>query len=125
MRVIQAGHLLVPSLWIESNDVTVVEFCNQRQRVAHGWKEDVAAWFVGLWLQADLEIVTLVLDVGSNGIQALLVAIQRCIKVLGGIVFCAFAAAPHDEGLGAQFGGQINVLQDLAQPEASDRTIVV
>ena len=67
----------------------------------------------------------MVLDVGGDGVEAFLVAFHGCAKVLGGVVFCAFAAAPHDEGGGAEFSGEVDIAQDFAQAEASDGAVVV
>jgi hypothetical protein len=112
-------------LGVEPDDVAVVELGDQGQGVADGGQEDIAAGFVGLGLQTDPQIVPLVLDVLGDGVQALLITVEDGIQVLGGIILGPLASAPHDESGGAQLGGQIDIAQDLAQPEPADGAVVV
>ena len=123
--VVEVRHLLVTDLGVEADDVAVVELGDEGQGVADGGQEDVAAGLVGLGLEADPEVVALVLDVLGDGVQALLVTVHGRVEVLGGVVLGALAPAPHDEGGGAQLGGQVHVAQDLAQAEAADGAVVV
>ena len=123
--VVQAGHLLVAGLGVEADDVAVVQLGDEGQRMADGGQEDVATGLVGLGLQTDLEVVALGLDVAGDRVQALLVAVEGGVQVLGGVVLGALAPAPHDECGGAELGGQVHVAQDFAQAEAADGAVVV
>ena len=123
--VVEVRHLLMPHLGVQTHDVAVVQLGNEGQGVADGGQEDVTTGLVRLGLQTDLEVVALVLDVLGDGVQALLVAVEGRVEVLGGVVLSALTTTPHDKGLGAQLGGEIDVAQDLAQAEAADRAVVV
>ena len=50
--VVEVGHLLVPGLGVEADDVAVLELGDHGQGVADGREEDVAAGLVRLGLQA-------------------------------------------------------------------------
>src|SRR6478735_856393 len=121
---VQAGHLLVPGFGVDAHQFGALEGFDERQGVAQGGQEDVAAGFVGLGLDGEPDVVALVGDVVAQQVHGLAVAFQGAADVLGGVVFTAFAAAPHDEGLGTELGGQVNVVQDFAQGEAPDSAVV-
>ena len=121
---VQPGHLLVPDLRVQPDDVAVLQLGDEAQRVPDGRQEDVAAGLVRLGLQRDLDVVAAALDVGGDRVDALGVAVEGGVDVLGAVVLAALAAAPHDEGLGAQLRGQVDVAQHLAQREAADRAVV-
>ena len=93
--------------------------------MTNGGKEDIASGFIGLGFQADAEIVSARLDVGGDGVEAFAVAVECGVKILGGVVFCAFASAPHDEGCCAEFCCEVDVTQDLSQAEAADLTVII
>lgn len=124
VRVVQARHLLVAGLGVEAHDVAVLELRDEREGVPDGREEDVAAGLVGLGLERDLDVVALVLDVRGREVEALGVALVRGVEVLGAVVLGALAAAPHDEGLGAERGREVDVAQDLAQRVAADAAVV-
>ena len=83
VRVVEAGHLLVPGLGVEPDDVAVVELGDQGQRVADRGEEDVASRLVGLGFQRDPQVVALALDVAGDRVEALLVALEGGVQVLG------------------------------------------
>ena len=64
------------------------------------------------------------LDVAGDGVEALLVAVERGVQVLRPVVLAALAAAPHDEGLGAHLGGEVDGAQHLAQAEPAHAAVV-
>ena len=119
-----AGHLLVAHLGVEADEVAVVEARDERERVADGRQEDVAAGLVRLRLERDPQVVALALDVGGDGVDALGVALVRGVEVLRGVVLGALAAAPHDERLRAQLGGEVDVAEDLAQAVPAHAAVV-
>ena len=124
VRVVQAGHLLVPGLRVQPDDVAVLELRDEAERMPDGRQQDVAAGLVRLGLERDLDVVALVLDVAGDGVDALAVAVERGVQILGAVVLAAFPATPHDEGLGAELSGQVDVAQHLAEREPADRAIV-
>ncbi len=125
VREVQAGHLLVARFRVKAYDVAVFQLRDERQAVADGGQEDVAAGFVRLGLQGNPKAVALLLDIPGCGVHAFLHAIQCCGKILGTVIFAAFAAAPpHHEGLGTQFRSKVNVPEDLAQCKAADGPVV-
>ena len=97
---------------------------DERERVADRREQDVAAGLVGLGLERDAQAVALLLDVRGDGVDALGVAVVRGVEVLGGVVLGALAAAPHDERVGAQLGGEVDVADDLAQAVAAHAAVV-
>ena len=97
---------------------------DEAERVPDGGQEDVAARLVGLGLQPDPEVVALGLDVRSDRVQALPVAVQGGVQVLGAVVLGPLAATPHHEGGGTHLGGEVDRGQHLAQAEAAYRAVV-
>ena len=93
--------------------------------MTNGGKEDIASGFIGLGFQANAEVVAAGLDVGGDGVEAFTVAVERGVEILGGVVFCAFASAPHDEGCCAKFCCEVDVTQDLSQAKAADLTVII
>ena len=92
--------------------------------MAERGQQDVAAGLVGLGLDGEPDVVALVRDVVAEQVHGLAVAFQGAADVLGGVVFAAFAAAPHDEGLRTELGGEVDVAEDLAQGEAPHAAVV-
>ena len=78
----------------------------------------------GLGSMREPQVVALVDDVAGEQVDALAVAVERGADVLGRVVLGALAAAPHDEGLGAELGGEVDVAQHLAQREAAHGAVV-
>ena len=87
-------------------------------------QQDVAAGLVGLRLEREPQAVALVLDVGREEVDALAVAVEGGLDVLGHVDLGAFATAPHHVGLGAELGRQIHVAHHLAQRVTTDAAVV-
>ncbi len=121
---VESRHLLVADLGVQAHDLGVVERVDERHRVADGRQQDVAAGLVGLGLDRELDVVALVEHVVAKQVGGLAVALERDADVLGEVVLGALAAAPHDKRLGAKFGGQVDVAQDLANREATHVAVV-
>ena len=121
---VQPGHLLVPDLGVEPDELGVLERGDERQRVADRGQQDVAARLVRLGLDREPDVVALVDDVLGEQVHGLAVAVEGGPDVLGRVVLGALAAAPHHVGLGAQLGGQVEVAQHLAQREAAHVAVV-
>ncbi|CAM5788774.1 hypothetical protein CPER28S_02292 [Cellulomonas persica] len=123
-RVVQAGHLLVARLRVEADDVAVLELGDEAERVADGRQEDVAAGLVRLGLERDAQLVALLLDVRGDGVDAVRVRLVRGVQVLGRVVLGTLTAAPHDERVGVERRGEVDVAQDLAQRVATHAAVV-
>ena len=121
---VQPGHLLVPGLGIDADQLGVGKRLDERQRVADGRQQDVAARFVGLRLDREAQRIAVVGDVLAEQIERLTVALEGGLDVLGTVVLAALTPAPEDEGLRAEFGGEIDVAQHLAQREAAHGAVV-
>src|SRR3954447_4374671 len=74
VRVVQAGHLLVPDLGVEADEVGVLEGGDEPEGVADGRQEDVAARLVRLGLQRQAQAVAAVDGVLGEGVDGLAVA---------------------------------------------------
>jgi hypothetical protein len=116
--------MLVADLGVHACHLGVLERLDEGDRVAERGQQDVAAGLVGLGLDREAQVVALVEHVLREHVDALLVARQGRLHVLGGVVLGALAAAPHDEGLGAQLGGEVDVAEHLAEREAADAAVV-
>jgi hypothetical protein len=92
--------------------------------VPDGRQEDVAARFIRLRFNGEPQRVLLVKDVLAEQVERFAIAFERGPHVLGAVVFAALPAAPHDERLCTEFGGEINVAQRLAQREPPDTSII-
>ena len=79
---VEPGHLLVPDLGVEPDHPRLVELGDQRERVADGRQQDVAAGLVGLGLEGEADVVATVLDVGAEQVERLRVAVERRLDVL-------------------------------------------
>ena len=121
---LRPGHLLVADLGVEADELGALERVDEGDRVAEGRQQDVAARLVRLRLDGEADVVALVGDVVAEQVDGLAVALERRADVLGGVVLGALAAAPHDEGLGAELGGEVEVAQHLAQREAAHGAVV-
>ena len=121
---LRPGHLLVPDLGVEADELGALERVDEGERVAEGRQQDVAAGLVGLRLDREADVVALVGDVVAEQVHGLAVALERRADVLGRVVLGALAAAPHDEGLGAELGTEVELAEDLAQREAAHLTVV-
>ena len=87
-------------------------------------QQDVAARLVGLGLEREPHGVALVAHVGADGVQPLDHPVERGADVLPTAVLRALAAAPHDERLGAEAGGEVDVAQHLGQRVAAYVAVV-
>ena len=121
---VQTRHLLVADLGVQADELGPLERLDEGQRVTDRGQQDVAARLVGLGLDREADVVALVGDVVAEEVDGLAVALQRGAHILRGVVLGALAAAPHDEGLRAELGGQVQVAQHLAQGEATHLTVV-
>ncbi len=83
-----------------------------------------AAGLVGLGLDGETDVVALFGDVVAEQVDGLAVALERLADVLRGVVLGALAAAPHDEGLRTELGGEVEVAQHLAQRETTHLAVV-
>ena len=125
MGEVEAGHLLVPDLRVEADHLGVLELVDERQRMADGRQQDVAAWLVRLRLDGEHDRVAAVDDVLAEDVERFLVAVERRPDVLGRARLGALAAAPRDERAGAELGGEVEVVGDLADGEPADVAVVV
>ncbi len=121
---VEVGHLLVPDLGVEPDHVGVVERVDERQRMADGRQEDVAARLVRLRLEGEADVVAAVEGVAAQRVERLAVAVQRGADVLGHVHLGALAAAPEHVGVGAELGGEVEVAHHLAQREPADLAVV-
>ncbi len=124
-RGAEPGHLLVPDLGVDADQLGPVQGLDERERVADGGQQDVAARLVGLRLDREPQVVAAVDDVLAEQVERLLVAVQRGGDVLGRAVLRALAAAPGDVDLGAELGGQVDVAHHLADREPAYVAVVV
>jgi hypothetical protein len=115
VRVVQAGHLLVPGFGIDADHVGVFEFGDEGQGVADGGEQDVAAGLVGFGFDRDPHSVALVDGVLGQQVDSFPVPVQGGSDVLGEVDFRAFTAAPENVDLCAEFSGEVDVAHDLAQ----------
>ena len=121
---VEPGHLLVADLGVDAEQVGLVEGVDEGDGVPDGRQQDVAARLVRLRLDGEPQVVALVGDVLGQQVDALAVAGQRGLHVLGRVELAALPTAPHDEGLGAQLGGQVEIAEQLAQREPAHGAVV-
>src|SRR5579859_4431493 len=122
--VVQPGHLLVPGLGVQADLAGMGELADECQGVPDGGQQDVAARLVRLGLDGEPQVVPVVQDILGEYVEGFLVPVQRGPDVLGGPRFGAFPAAPGDVGAGAEVGGQVQVVHDLAQRVPADVAVV-
>lgn len=124
VREVEPGHLLVADLGVEADPLGVLQLVDERQRVADGRQQDVAARLVRLGLDGEPDVVALVDHIGGQQVHALLVTAERGPDVLGGPGLGALAAAPADVGGRAELGGQVDVAHHLPQGVAPHVAVV-
>ncbi len=124
VRVVEVRHLLVPDLGVDPHHVGVLEGGDEGQGVTGRRQQDVPARLVGLRLDGEPQVVALVDAVLGEQIQALAIALQRRLDVLGRVDLGALAAAPEHERLRAEVGGQVEIAQDLAQRVPAHAAVV-
>src|ERR1035437_2216430 len=122
--VVQARHLLVSNLRIHADELGAFQRLDKGKRMADRRKQNVAARFVGLGLNSEANVVAPVGDIVPQQVHSLPVAFQRSPDVLGRVILRTFSAAPHDERLRAELGGEVEVAQYFAQGEATHRTVI-
>ncbi len=115
VREVQSGHLLVADLRVEADPVGPVQLVDERQGVADGGQQDVAARLVGLGFDREAQVVALVLDVLAQQVEGFLQPVEGGTHVLGRAGLRALAAAPGDVDRGAELDGQVDVADRLAQ----------
>src|SRR6266508_4043786 len=120
---VQPRHGLVADLRVEPDQLRVSEPVDERQTVADGRQEDVAARLVGLGLEGEAQLVALPQDVLAEEVDRLLVAVERGAHVLG-VRLAALAVAPQDVDARADLGGHVYVVERLADRVAPHRRVV-
>ena len=123
--VVQRGHLLVADLRVHPDQLGVVELVDERERVPDRGQQDVAAGLVGLRLDREAHVVALAHGVRRHHVERLGVPVERGADVLGGTRLGALPAAPGDEDVRPELGGQVDVVERLAQGEAAYVAVVV
>ena len=121
---VEPGHLLVADLGVDAEQLGAVERLDERDRVTDGGQQDVAARLVRLGLDREPDVVALVGHVLAEHVDGLAVALERTADVLRRVVLGALAAAPHDEGLGAELDAELELAHRLAHREATHVAVV-
>ncbi len=124
VREVEPGHLLVADLGVQADEVGALEAVDERQGVADGRQQDVAARLVRLRLDREADRVVLLGDVLAEQVKGLLQAVERDPHVLGRTGLRAFAPAPGDVHLGAEVDGEVDVADGLAQRVAAHVPVV-
>ena len=113
-----------PTSGFTPDELGVLEARDERDRVADGRQQDVAARLVGLGLDREADVVAPVDDELGEHVHRLGVAVERGAHVLGLVVLRALAPAPQDERPRAELGGELEVAQHLAQRVAAHAAVV-
>src|SRR5690606_35640159 len=85
-REVEAGHLLVPDLWVDADELWPLERVDERDRVADRRQQDVAAGLVRLRLDREADGVALVGLVVAEQVDGFAIPRQRGTDVLGRVV---------------------------------------
>ncbi len=123
--IVEAGHLLVPDLWVDAHHLRVLELVDEGQRMPDGRQENVAPGFVGLRLDGEAHGVSLVEHVLAEQVEGLLVAVECGSNILGRPGLSAFATTPRDEGLRTELGRKVDVVGGLPDREAAYVAVIV
>jgi hypothetical protein len=83
VRVVQAGHLLMPDLRVEPDQLRVGQLVDEGQRVPDRRQQDVPARLVRLRLDREADVIAPVEDVLPEDVERLLAAVKRRPDVLG------------------------------------------
>ncbi len=83
---VEPGHLFVPDLGVQPNDLAIVQCGDKGQGVADGRQQDVAPGLVRLGLDGEPDAVVAVAHVRGEGVHRLAVAVERGPDVLGAVV---------------------------------------
>lgn len=97
---------------------------DERDRVAEGGEQDVAARLVRLRLDREPDVVALVGHVVAEQVDGLPVALQRGTHVFRRVVLRALATTPHDERARTELCAQVELTEHLAQREAAHLAVV-
>ena len=124
MREVQARHLLVPDLGIEADHLRMLELVDEGQRVSDGGQEDVATRLIRLGLDGEPHGVALLDDIRRENVERLLVAIERGANILCRAGLRTLTAAPEHDDSGAELGGEIEIVSNLAQRETPDVAVI-
>ena len=116
--------MLVTDFGVHSEQFGALEGFDERDGVTDGGQQDVAAGLVGLGLNRETDVVALVCDVVTKQVESFAVALEGGANVFRGVVFCTFATAPHDEGLGAEFDAEFELAHCFAHGEATNPAVV-
>ena len=105
---VEAGHGFVGDFGIDADEFGVVEGFDEGQHVAGGGQVNVAAGFVGFGFEGEAVVVIVVHGVFAHEVEGIAEAFEGVGGVFAGVGFGALAAAPEDEGLGAEFGAEVH-----------------
>ena len=77
---VEPGHLLVSHLGVHADHVGVLELGDERERVADGRQQNVAARLVGLGLNREPDAVALLGDVAGQRVDGLAVTVEGGLR---------------------------------------------
>ena len=92
---------------IDADHLRMIERGDEGQHAADGRQIQVAARLVRLRLDGELDVVALAEDVFAQEVERLAEPLGRLDRILAGVDLDALAAAPEDEDLRAQLGGDV------------------
>src|SRR5450755_2278084 len=117
MHKVEARHILVRDLGIESDHVGMIERVDEGEHVPDGWKIGIGARLVRLGFQGETEFVAPINSVLTQEIDRIAHTFDRHNGVLAGLGIDALASAPEDIGRGTQLHAQVDRLHCLLQRE--------
>ena len=123
-REVQPGHLLVPDLGIDPDQLGMLQGFDEGERMAECGQQDVAPRLVRLRFDGEADSVSLVDHIVAEQVDGFAVAFERTADVLGHVVLRTLPPTPHHEGFRAQFGGKVEVAEHLADREAAHGPVV-
>lgn len=53
----------------------MIEGLDKGESVADSWQENIAAWFIRLWLNGKLDVITLVFDIRAKDVETLAITL--------------------------------------------------
>ena len=96
----------------------------KRERVPDRRQEDVAARFVGLGLERELELVALRDRVLAEEVERVAEPLDRFLRVLARVRLGAFASAPEHVRLGAELDAEVHRAHGLLERVRADARVV-
>ena len=109
------GHVFVRHFGVDADHLGMVEGGDESQHVTGGWVVDIAARFVGLGFEREFQIIFLIERIFAQEVHRFAVAFDGFDRALARIRFGAFASAPEDVDLRAEFHAQVNGVHRLLQ----------